>query len=262
MSDFINFWRLHSVFLLLLGISSMFTVMCAEPSPPENLEFDINILHGRSDLEPSVLKVKQGDTVTLKIISDKDGEFHLHGYDLRAIAKTGHETDISFVADATGKFDFEIHFMESAHSTHEHSKQDCHTALPTGAPVPKLKVTAGPSSEAGYIHVHVATENFLLQVEQSSGNIASGHWHLSINGDLKGMYVVSEKMIPVPAAGEYDVMVSLTDTDHCSYGIDYMAKVTVANAPPSDKSQSGGTDTHQHDEQKGIILGSIEVRPR
>ena len=65
------------------------------------------INEGKLDLDPPIVKVKQGDDVTLKFRTDEGGEIHLHGYDLKIIVAPEEVVDLTLTANATGKFDFE-----------------------------------------------------------------------------------------------------------------------------------------------------------
>ncbi len=55
-----------------------------------------------------ILKVTQGDHVVIKITADEAQEFHLHGYDRSVDLEKDKETEISFAADLTGRFVFEL----------------------------------------------------------------------------------------------------------------------------------------------------------
>lgn len=56
----------------------------------------------------SVLKVNQGDSVTIKVTSDVSDELHIHGYDKSLDLEKWIEGSVSFVADTTGRFEFEL----------------------------------------------------------------------------------------------------------------------------------------------------------
>lgn len=251
--------------MLLITSAAVWTA-CGASSEPKDVTFALNITESKLDLDPPVIKAKQGDTVTLNIRSDKDGKFHLHGYDLDVTVKSEQPAQLYFAADATGKFDFEFHGGSEAEHSHEDGDQDhegesCQAQLPADAPAPKLQVQAGAASEPGHIRVAVAIENFLLQSEPAEGNLAGGHWHLFINDELKGMYTSPEKTVPVPTAGEYDVMVTLTDAAHCAYGVDFMTKVTVAEGHSEAQATQPASDEHE-DGEEPVLLGSLEVHPR
>ena len=60
-------------------------------------------------MTPSLVKVSQGDQVTLKITADMDAMLHIHGYELAAMIAPGQTAELSFTANATGKFDIYLH---------------------------------------------------------------------------------------------------------------------------------------------------------
>jgi hypothetical protein len=47
--------------------------------------------------------------VTIRIRSDRADELHLHGYDLRARIAADQPAELSFAADESGRFAFELH---------------------------------------------------------------------------------------------------------------------------------------------------------
>ena len=51
--------------------------------------------------------------MTLRWTSDIPVEVHLHGYDLEEEVSPGEETDLSFEADLTGRFEIEEHETET-----------------------------------------------------------------------------------------------------------------------------------------------------
>ncbi|SRR6266481_2168766 len=55
-----------------------------------------------------VLSVKQGDTVSITITADESDELHLHGYDKQVDFATGTPATLTFVADQSGRFPFEM----------------------------------------------------------------------------------------------------------------------------------------------------------
>lgn len=58
-------------------------------------------------MTPAEIVVNEGDTVTLAITSDRDLEFHMHGYDLAAAIRPRTPTSLTFEATLTGRFDIE-----------------------------------------------------------------------------------------------------------------------------------------------------------
>jgi FtsP/CotA-like multicopper oxidase with cupredoxin domain len=54
---------------------------------------------------PTEISVEEGDQVTLWWTSHIAVEVHLHGYDLKEEVSPGEETDLSFEANLTGRFE-------------------------------------------------------------------------------------------------------------------------------------------------------------
>lgn len=67
-----------------------------------------NLTVAGSKMTPDKIEAKSGDTITINMTKDQDGEVHLHGYDLHFEAKAGEKDTKTFKADKTGSFDMEI----------------------------------------------------------------------------------------------------------------------------------------------------------
>ena len=81
------------------------TVAVATDEPVE-----ISVIIGQTSGSAVAYQATLGSKVQIKILNpDDDDEFHLHGYDLTAIATAGQETMIEFTADQLGSFDLESH---------------------------------------------------------------------------------------------------------------------------------------------------------
>ena len=76
---------------------------------PTSTTVDIEVPHGRLAAGPAVTKLKQGDQVTLRVTSDSNDELHLHGYDLHLNLIAGQAAQLSFTADHSGRFEYELH---------------------------------------------------------------------------------------------------------------------------------------------------------
>ncbi|HSE94874.1 MAG TPA: hypothetical protein VLD61_03235, partial [Methylomirabilota bacterium] len=63
-----------------------------------------------------VIRVRQGDDVTLTWTTDRPATLHLHGYDLEAKVVPGTPVTMRFAARATGRFPIEIHGASGAHA--------------------------------------------------------------------------------------------------------------------------------------------------
>lgn len=60
-------------------------------------------------LTPEMVTVAQGDHVTVKVMSDESGEFHISGYEIENDMIAGAELSFSFTADKAGRYNFELH---------------------------------------------------------------------------------------------------------------------------------------------------------
>jgi len=57
---------------------------------------------------PETIKVTQGDQVEIKITADEIEELHIHGYDESVELESNKQATLSFVANTSGRFDFEL----------------------------------------------------------------------------------------------------------------------------------------------------------
>jgi FtsP/CotA-like multicopper oxidase with cupredoxin domain len=55
------------------------------------------------------IRVENGDTVRILVISDAPDEIHLHGYDLTRAVRPGKRARFAFKADIEGEFELEAH---------------------------------------------------------------------------------------------------------------------------------------------------------
>jgi plastocyanin len=74
--------------------------------------FDIVVQRGKRVSGPAVLKVSQGDEVTLHITADTADEFHLHGYNLVVQLLPNNTATLHVVAKLTGRFTYELHKLD------------------------------------------------------------------------------------------------------------------------------------------------------
>ena len=83
------------------------TAVLAEPRV-----VDLPIRGGVLPGQQRVIRVQQGDVVTLRWTSDRALTVHLHGYDIEQRITPGTAATMSFTAGATGRFSVEIHASE------------------------------------------------------------------------------------------------------------------------------------------------------
>jgi hypothetical protein len=62
-----------------------------------------------------VENVKLGDHVVLRLVSDTDETYHVHGYDLEQKVAAGVEAQFEFTADQAGDFEVESHNTEKVY---------------------------------------------------------------------------------------------------------------------------------------------------
>jgi hypothetical protein len=62
-----------------------------------------------------VENVKLGDDVVLRLVSDSDEEYHVHGYDLEQKVAAGVEAQFEFEADMPGEFEVESHTTDKVY---------------------------------------------------------------------------------------------------------------------------------------------------
>lgn len=244
--------------LFQLTLLTLLLAACGGNTEPQTRIFDLNIAGGSLDGEQRTLRVDHNDELVLRIASDQEGSFHLHGYDLTTSLKPGETAALAFTANATGKFDFEMHTASAGHNGSDHSHdsiKSCTAELPPGAAEPRINLTTTPGQEAGMLYLAVDTENFALGTDPGVSDMPVGHWHLYVDGELTGMYTKDEASVML-SQGEHDIMVALADTSHCDYEFREMRTVTI---------EEGANMAHEGEQQtasEDILLGSLEVHPR
>jgi len=80
----------------------------AKPDVTETV-FELGLAQGKLISGPAVLRVRQGEKLTVRVSSDTADELHLHGYDLRARVSPEAAAVLQFTADRTGRFGLELH---------------------------------------------------------------------------------------------------------------------------------------------------------
>ena len=81
----------------------------AAPAAPAPQTFELVVKDKKLVSGPQVISVTQGTPVTLRITVDHHDELHLHGYDLTLKLPTAQAAELSFVADQSGRFEYELH---------------------------------------------------------------------------------------------------------------------------------------------------------
>ena len=83
------------------------------------LAFDIRVQNGRVPGDIRLVRVKEGDVVTLRVTSDRPLDLHLHGYDIEWRVQPGVTSTQTFTARLTGRFPVHAH---GASATNAHDE--------------------------------------------------------------------------------------------------------------------------------------------
>lgn len=86
----------------------------------EPQSFELSIRAGALPKERRVVRVRQGDDVTLRWTTDKALTVHLHGYDIEKSLSPGTPVLMRFTARATGRYPIEVHVRGGGERTLAH----------------------------------------------------------------------------------------------------------------------------------------------
>lgn len=102
--------------LAFIGLGGWFLMNSQQPSAPvdtQPADQPNAVTHTLSltarKLVPEIVTVTQGEEVTIKVMSDETGEFHISGYEIENNMTAGTELSFSFTADKAGRYNFELH---------------------------------------------------------------------------------------------------------------------------------------------------------
>jgi hypothetical protein len=100
------------VLVAVLVLGGLFFLLRPDTSQggEQDRAFDVSIKGGQ--MSPEEISVNQGDTVTLRVSTDKPTELHVHGYDVEQEVEPGQRAKLRFKADLTGRFEIEDHETE------------------------------------------------------------------------------------------------------------------------------------------------------
>jgi len=97
--------RVSLLLFVMVGLVVAFTPIPATSIPPQDRIFEIDAQ--QYAYSPSELRVNQGDTVTLRLVStDVVHGLYVDGYDISVEADPGQTATLTFTADRTGSFRF------------------------------------------------------------------------------------------------------------------------------------------------------------
>ncbi len=93
----------------LIFALSLAVLMATFKAKAAQLSFILHIEHAQVPANMRLIRVKQGDVVTLRWSADQRTMIHLHGFDIEKTVDPGAPTDMTFTARATGRFTIEPH---------------------------------------------------------------------------------------------------------------------------------------------------------
>ena len=113
--------KLQRLVALVLALLLVVAVGTTSPARGEEIAFELRVEAGRLPDNMRLIRVKQGDIVTLHCTSDRPLLLHLHGYDLEWEVQTGAVATESFNARLTGRFPIHAHRTgpQAADRTHD-----------------------------------------------------------------------------------------------------------------------------------------------
>ena len=102
--------------MLVLAVSAALDAHAVE------LTFDLRLQDGRVPDSMRLIRVKQGDVVTLRWTVDRPTLLHLHGYDIQWRVQPGTVGKVTFTASVTGRFP--VHAHDAVTSANDQAHED------------------------------------------------------------------------------------------------------------------------------------------
>lgn len=91
-----------------LAVSIVLAALWVDPSVAQQATVEVE-LNERKVSGQRVFRVKQGDEVRVRWVTDEEVNIHLHGYNIQKNIKPGQTTEWKFKARATGRFPITSH---------------------------------------------------------------------------------------------------------------------------------------------------------
>jgi len=230
---------------LILAVSLIAILAAAACNGSDPEAFDVAVVIESGSMDPRTIKVKQGDMVTLKILADDAGTFHLHTYDVEADIPADQETDFHFVAEATGRFKITYHPKAG---DGEHGENDVHGGI--------FKSEAIAPGESFVFEVH----------EHLAGKIVPFHSHLrpALNGSISVSRAAGQTgsvAIEYTDEGAEPHEVSVDPGTAITWTNNSSIPQTVISGHHADMAM-GEHKMDEHEEGEEIEIGLLEVQPR
>ena len=211
----LSFCRQQGLPALTLALFLLLTLAaCGAAAPPPQLDWTLRIANG--GMTPDTVAVRQGDTITARLESDRAGVVHFHGYDLERKVTAGETAELQFTANATGRFPITFH-ETAADSGGEHSHD--HGAMEPGPIESAVPVSLDLTAEvdaAGGLHIRISTENWEWAPEEvnQESRPGVGHAHIYANGEKLSRIYGPEHYVADLPPGPYEIRVDLNDNAH------------------------------------------------
>jgi len=211
----LSFCRQQGLPALTLAMFLLLTLAaCGAAAPPPQLDWTLRIANG--GMTPDTVSVRQGDTLTARLESDRAGVVHFHGYDLEREVTAGETAELQFTATATGRFPITFH-ATAADSGGEHSHD--HGAMEPGPLESAVPVSLDLTAEvdpAGGLHIRIITENWRWAPEEvnQESRPGVGHAHIYANGKKLSRIYGPEHYVADLPPGRYEIKVDLNDNAH------------------------------------------------
>ena len=267
---------LFSVGLLPLVATTLIIAAACGGGEPEDVEASVTIRD--ESMSPDTIQVKHNDRVTLKIVSDIPGAFHLHGYDIEREVIPGEVADFEFTADATGRYRIAFHRAGNGggpgHGHGEPGEDDGHGPIgpdPIESEVPvSVEISAAVEPNGG-VNVVIDTENWRWAPDEvDQGHVpGSGHAHIYVDGEKIDRVYGPEYHLTGLSPGTHEVRVTLNANSHNELLVDgelVQDTVTVTIEGSSQAgghgADAGGADAASAPVENEIDIGFLEVHPR
>ena len=210
----LSFYRHQGLPALTLALVLLLTqAACGAAAPPPQLDWTLRIANG--GMTPDTVAVRQGDTITARLESDRAGVVHFHGYDLEREVTAGATAELQFTANATGRFPITFHETAAAggEPSHDHSAKE---PGPIESAVPVSMELAAEVDPAGGLHIRIATENWRWAPEEvnQESRPGVGHAHIYANGEKLSRIYGPEHYVADLPPGQYEIRVDLNDNAH------------------------------------------------
>lgn len=96
-------------FAINAGALALCIAVTTSVADAAEVAYALRIENGHVPVNLQLIRVTQGDVVTLQWTADKPSIVHLHGYDIEKRVVPGAVTEMTFTARATGRFQVHLH---------------------------------------------------------------------------------------------------------------------------------------------------------